>query len=287
MSNWSKSVIYGGIYPKTQSQTTCLQCDRKIACKYRKFTDQLEKYREIAGIYWQISKKAQLSIKNNLKTHVSEKQEFYWPVLVAITLLLFVFASKIAFAQESGAPNNLPLRQAGLPIESNSKLNITGFQKKIIRPNVIATEEDGDENEDLKNDVAGIVKNTPMAAMIDSISEKDRTVAAFIVGIAMKESKFGVYSPKMGGRDCYNYWGLKAGGKTTAGGYTCFGSPEDAVSGVSKTIKKMVAKGVRTPAQAISWKCGSSCAGHGAANVQKWISDVAINFNKINSKKSS
>jgi hypothetical protein len=276
MSNWSKSVIYGGIYPKTQSQTTCLQCDRKISCKYKKFTDQLEKYQELLRKSWQISRKAQLSIKNNLKTHISEKQEFYWPVLVAITLLLFVFASKIAFAQESGTPNNLPL-------ESNSKLNIIGFQKKTIQPNVIAAEENNSGNEDLKNDIAGIVKNTPMAAMIDSISEKDRVVAAFIVGIAMKESKFGVYSPKMGGRDCYNYWGLKAGGKTTAGGYTCFGSPEDAVKGVSKTVEKMVAKGVRTPTEAISWKCGSSCAGHDPSGVRKWISDVAINFNKINS----
>ena len=280
-------MIYGGIYPKTQSQTTCLQCDRKFACKYRKFTDQLEKYQEIAGKCWQISKRAQLSIKNNLKTHISEKQEFYWPVLVAIILLLFVLASKIAFAQESGSPNNLPLRQAGLPIESNSKLNIIGFQKKTIQPSVITIEEDSGENEDLKNDIAGIVKNTPMAAMIDSISEKDRTVAAFIVGIAMKESKFGVYAPHIDGRDCYNYWGLKAGGKTTAGGYTCYSSPEEAVKSVSKTVEKMVAKGVRTPAQAIGWKCGSSCAGHGAANVQKWISDVTINFNKIKSKKNS
>ena len=280
MSNWSKSVIYGGIYPKTQSQIDCLQCDQKNACKYKKFTDQLEECREIARKSWEKTKKVQFSIKNNLKSHISKKQEFYWPILIALTLLLFVFASKIAFAREVGSPNNLPL-------ESNSKLNIVGFQKKTVMPNAIAVEDNSDENEDLKNDVADIVENTPMAAMIDSISEKDRTVAAFIVGIAMKESKFGVYSPKMGGRDCYNYWGLKAGGKTTAGGYTCFGSPEDAVKGVSKTVEKMVAKGVKTPAQAISWKCGSSCAGHGAANVQKWISDVTINFNKINSKKNS
>ncbi|KKT71443.1 MAG: hypothetical protein UW66_C0032G0001, partial [Candidatus Moranbacteria bacterium GW2011_GWF1_44_4] len=75
----------------------------------------------------------------------------------------------------------------------------------------------------------------------------------------------------------------KGGGKTVAGGYSCFASPEQAVDAVGGKIEKMVAKGVRTPAQAISWKCGSSCAGHGAANVQKWISDVAINFYKINS----
>lgn len=276
MSNWSKSVIYGGIYPKTQSRIDCLQCDRKNACKYKKFTDQFDKYSEIAGIYWGKTKKLQLSIKNNLKSHISKKQELYWPVLIALTLLLFVFASKIAFAREVGSPNNLP-------IESNSKLNIVGFQKKAIQPNVIAIKENKSENKDLKSDIADIVENTPMAAMIDSISEKDRTVAAFIVGIAMKESKFGVYAPHIGGRDCYNYWGLKAGGKTTAGGYTCFSSPEDAVKGVSKTIEKMVAKGVKTPAQAIGWKCGSSCTGHDPSGVRKWISDVAINFNKINS----
>jgi hypothetical protein len=280
MSNWSKSVIYGGIYPNTQSQNTCLQCDRKVACKYKKIADQLEKYQELLRKSWEMSRKAQLSIKNNLKSHISSKQEIYWPVLIACALLLFVFASRIAFAETGGAPNNLP-------ISDNSKLNIIGFEKKNIRPNILAIKSVNEladsETEALKNDIAKIVKNTPMAAMIDPISEKDRTVAAFIVGIAMKESKFGVYAPHIGGRDCYNYWGLKAGGKTTAGGYTCFGSPEDAVKGVSKTVEKMIAKGVRTPAQAISWKCGSSCAGHDPGGVRKWISDVAINFNKINS----
>jgi hypothetical protein len=162
---------------------------------------------------------------------------------------------------------------------------LIGFEK-IAKPaaNQIAVIADKKtDGSDLKLDIEKIVKNTPMAAMIDSISEKDRTVAAFIVGIAMKESKFGVYAPHIGGRDCYNYWGLKAGGKTTSGGYTCFGSPEDAVRGVSKTVEKMVAKGVHTPAQAISWKCGSSCAGHDPSGVRKWIADVGLNFYKINS----
>ncbi len=253
MSNWSKSVIYGGIYTNTQSQIDCLQSEQKITCKNQKFTAQLEKYREIGRKSWEKSKNlprttgamkqlskqtrtiiqakwsvvlgVQLSIKNSLKSHISEKQEFYWPVLIAIILLLFVFASKIAFAKEIGAPNNLPL-------SDNSKLNMIGFEKKA-KPakNVLpAIADTNRSNEDLKQDVAKIVKNTPMAAMIDPISENDRTVAAFIVGIAMKESKFGVYAPHIGGRDCYNYWGLKAGGKTTAGGYSCFSSPDEAVS---------------------------------------------------------
>lgn len=313
MSNWSKSVNYGGIYASSLHSERQSNNKTKLKRIFQQIAErQLENIKEIASICLEKSKnlsrakeaakqfckqiqttvqgklpvvrKIYHSTKNNLKSHVSQKQEVYWPVLIAITLLLFVFASKFASAKISGAPNNLP-------IESNSKLNVIGFQKKNIEPNALAIQEAGEiadsETEKLKNDIASIVKNTPMAAMIDPISEKDRTVAAFIVGIAMKESKFGVYAPHIGGRDCYNYWGLKAGGKTTAGGYTCFNSPEDAVKGVSKTVEKMVAKGVRTPAQAISWKCGSSCAGHGAANVQKWISDVAINFNKINSKKNS
>jgi hypothetical protein len=210
--------------------------------------------------------------------------------LIAIALLLFVFASRIANARTNGTPNNLP-------ISENPKLNFAGLSEPgdmktcaIQGKNTIAVEKMADaakeldkEKESLKNDVADIVKNTPMKAMVDPIAEPDSTVAACIVGIAMKESKFGVYAPHIGGRDCYNYWGLKAGGKTVSGGYTCFASPEDAVETVAKNIEKMVAKGVRTPAQAISWKCGSSCAGHDAAGVRKWIADVGVNFYKINS----
>jgi hypothetical protein len=289
MSNLVKSTNFGGIYATSLHSDNITNCEIQNYPRYEKYIDQLEKWLEKAKNGWKKTIKIQLSIKNNLRSHLSEKQELYWPVLIAILLLLSVFVSKIAFAETSGAPNNLP-------IEDDSKLNLIGFEKipdqvKISLASAQASpqaekaqpDEIDPKIEDLKNDVAKIVKNTPMAAMIDPISEKDRTVAAFIVGIAMKESKFGVYAPHMGGRDCYNYWGLKAGGKTTAGGYSCFSSPEEAVKVVGKTVEKMVAKGVHTPAQAISWKCGRSCAGHGAENVRKWISDVSVNFNKINS----
>jgi len=108
-------------------------------------------------------------------------------------------------------------------------------------------------------------------------------VAAFLVGIAMKESKFGVYAPHKGGRDCYNYWGYKGRENTTASGYSCFNSPEHAIQIVGKKINSLVARGISNPAQMISWKCGSSCAGHGAESVRKWIADVGIYFHKIKS----
>ena len=275
-----KSAIYGGIYASSLHAEH--RKDGEIRPNYD-FRRTVEKLKNIQDAIAQVREKTRtlsLSIKNNLKSHISHKQEVYWPVFVAMILLLFVFASKITFAEMDSAPNNLP-------VENKSKLNIIGFHKYAVQPNVIAVEEKNGENnrekDDLKNKIAGIVKNTPMAAMIESISERDRTVAAFIVGIAMKESKFGVYSPRIGGRDCFNYWGFKGGGKTVSGGYTCFHSPEDAVEAVGKRLEKMVAKGVKNPAQAISWKCGSSCAGHDPGGVHKWIADVGVNFYKINS----
>ena len=287
MSNWSKSALYGGIYTKTQKTENCINCDLKYSCQYRKFITQLEQLRNLFQISWEKTKYFSRIYNKKLQNHIWRKQEVYLPVLIAFILLTLIFVSKTAFSKTANQTNNLP-------VKDNYKvrlveMNLKNQNEKICSSrnkeyqNKLAKTNPTLENSELKKDIEKIVKNTPMAAMIDSISEKDRTVAAFIVGIAMKESKFGVYAPKMAGRDCYNYWGFKGGGKTVAGGYSCFGSPDEAVDVVSKKIEKMVAKGVRTPAQAISWKCGSSCAGHSAENVRKWIADVGLNFYKINS----
>jgi hypothetical protein len=56
---------------------------------------------------------------------------------------------------------------------------------------------------------------------------------------------------------------------------------------VGKKIAKLVNQGISNPAEMISWKCGSTCAGHGAENVRKWIADVGVNFYKINKGKNS
>ena len=291
MSNFGKSAFYGGIYTKEENQKTCGNCDIKENCRYHKITTQLRRIRETLSEKTRFGqekvRKYAFFIKENLASHITKKQEFYLPVLIAAMILALVFVSKTAFSKTFEPVNNLPIEDnynvklIGTDLEGNSG-KICSPQNNEYREE-LAKADSGENQNDLKEDIEKIVKNTPMAAMVDPIAEKDRTVAAFIVGIAMKESKFGVYSPKLGGRDCFNYWGLKGGGKTVAGGYSCFSTPEDAVDAVGKRIEKMVAKGVRTPAQAIGWKCGSSCAGHGEANVRKWISDVAINFYKINS----
>lgn len=282
-----KFAYLGGISPVPFQKENCINCDIKYECKYRQIVSQFEKLKVSVEKNWEKTKNLYLLIKNNLKIHISKKQEIYLPILIAAILLVLVFVSKTAFSKTTDPSNNLP-------VEDNYKVkligtNLTNQPGKICSSEneeykkILAENESGGDKNDLKEDVSKIVKNTPMAAMVDSISEKPRPVAAFIVGIAMKESKFGVYSPKKGGRDCYNYWGFKGGGKTVAGGYTCFSSPDEAVDAVGGKIEKLVARGVKTPAQMIGWKCGSSCAGHGAENVRKWISDVGVNFYKINS----
>jgi hypothetical protein len=285
MSNFGKSTVYGGIYAKDQNENTCEKCDIKINCRYHKIATQLERIKGKAKISWEKSKNLLFFLKNNLKNHLWSKQDIYLPVFIALILLVLVFLSKTDFSKTVDANNNLPVKDnyevkmIGLASEDSQSGEICSSSEVYLEK----LAEEKSKESDLKKDVAKIVKGTPMSAMVNAICEKPKPVAAFIVGIAMKESKFGIYSPKIGGRDCYNYWGFKGGGTTVSGGYTCFNSPEQAVDAVGKRIEKMVAKGVKTPAQAISWKCGSSCAGHDPSGVRKWISDVAINFYKINS----
>jgi len=246
-----------------------------------KFEKQKRFWKDKLGKAIYLSKEGGRRIKN----HLWKKQEIYLPVLIAIVLLTLVFISKNAFSKTPDLTNNLPVEdnyrikliQTNLAKDTEKTCSFENkeYQKSLAQKTLVP------DTNTLKEDLEKILKNTPMAAMTEAISQKPRPVAAFLVGIAMKESKFGVYSPKLDGRDCYNYWGFKGGGKTTFGGYSCFSSPEEAVEAVSKKIEKMVTKGVQTPAQAISWKCGSSCAGHSATDVRKWISDVAINFYKI------
>lgn len=134
----------------------------------------------------------------------------------------------------------------------------------------------------LENQISQITRNTPMEKMSPAIAKRDQTVAAFLVGIALKESKFGIYSPKKEGRDCYNYWGYRGRENPTASGYSCFDTPEQAVEIVGNRLEKFVQQGRNTPAKMTVWKCGYSCAGHSDESVKSWINDVSINFYKLN-----
>jgi hypothetical protein len=128
-----------------------------------------------------------------------------------------------------------------------------------------------------------MLADAPMSAMAPAIAKQDRTVAAFLVGIAKKESDWGRRSPSLEGEDCYNYWGYKGpGSRGAALGYGCFATPEEAVEAVGGRIAHFV-HGTRrtTPADMVVWKCGSSCAGHSPESVRKWIADVSVYYEKV------
>lgn len=148
---------------------------------------------------------------------------------------------------------------ADLPIDGDSEIKASPLYKEILP----------------------IIKNTPMEKMSVEIAKRERPVAAFLVGIAMKESKFGVYSPKKNGGECYNYWGYRGRENTTASGYSCFNSPEHAIKVVGDRIEELFDRGAVTPAKMITWKCGYSCAGHSPESVKKWIADVSIHYYRI------
>ncbi len=138
---------------------------------------------------------------------------------------------------------------------------------------------------DFELELREMVKGYPIEAMVPEIAKQDRTVAAFIIAIAKKESAWGKRVPVLNGQDCYNYWGYRGiRDKMGTGGHTCFNDTKDAVDTVAKRIEFLVSnKKLNTPGKMVIWKCGSDCSvtgGQAAAN--KWISDVAMYFNKLN-----
>lgn len=135
----------------------------------------------------------------------------------------------------------------------------------------------------LEQDIRSMVDGYPMEVMSKEISRHDRVVAAFVVAIAKKESNWGKRSPKLDGKDCYNYWGFREKrDRMGTGGHTCFDSPKEAVRAVSKRIENLMYEYDRnTPREMIVWKCGYSCVGHSDTSVDKWVSDVDYYFRQL------
>ena len=126
-----------------------------------------------------------------------------------------------------------------------------------------------------------IVGDAPIREMVPFISQRDEKVAAFLVGIAKKESSLGLASPSKNGQTCYNYWGYKGEGTRGTGmGYACFASAEEAIKVVGDRIEVLVNKERNTPARMVdTWKCGRSCSGDPGAS--GWVATVALYFDKI------
>lgn len=184
-------------------------------------------------------------------------------------------------SQQMPAPNytdNNVVDANGAKNESPDDIDTT-FVTKLLEDTEAKTVSD------FELELREMVKGYPIEAMVPEIAKKDRIVAAFIIAIAKKESAWGKRVPVRNGQDCYNYWGYRGiREKMGTGGHTCFNDTKDAVDTVAKRIEFLVSnKKLNTPGKMVIWKCGSDCSvtgGQAAAN--KWISDVAMYFNKLN-----
>lgn len=144
------------------------------------------------------------------------------------------------------------------------------------------------KQEELEQEVRKILAGYPMEEMAPYIAQQDRIVAAFLVGIAKKESNFGLRVPVLNGQDCFNYWGYRGiRERMGSGGHTCFDSREDAVRTVAGRLQELVRADVTTPEEMVLWKCGSNCDAHSPESVDKWIKDVNIFFSELNKKNPS
>ncbi len=131
--------------------------------------------------------------------------------------------------------------------------------------------------------IRDMVKGYPIEAMLPYIFEQDRMTAAFLIGIAKKESNWGKRIPVLESQDCFNYWGYRGIRRMMgSGGHTCFNSRKDAVETVATRLEKLIhSEKLDTPEKMIVWKCGFSCQGHSRESVKKWIADVDMYFSQL------
>lgn len=135
-----------------------------------------------------------------------------------------------------------------------------------------------------EKEVAKMVEGRPIEAMVPYIAKQNPETAKYLISIAKHESNWGTYSPKdVAGRTCYNYWGFRGqGGDVTPSGYSCFGSPQEAVSVVGSRLDYLVyGLSLDTPKELVVWKCGRSCSGHSPADVARWIRNVDLYSQKV------
>ncbi len=184
-------------------------------------------------------------------TKVSVPAEFFYGAFLSVTLLL-----------------------SGLLMGSANKVEVVQMPVATLSPSELR----------LERDVSKIVEGYPIQEMLPYIVKHDRKTAAFIVGIAKKESNWGKRVPVTeNGEDCYNYWGYRGeGSRGTAMGHGCFGSKKEAVAVISKRIDNLMKEYHRdTAEEMVVWKCGYTCDGHSKESVDSWIDDVSYYADQV------
>jgi len=256
------------IYHMTQSKNK----------KLRK--NKLQKAKEAKRVKTKINTKKRLNGKADNKAKIKHNIDIKITALTgAGVILLFLF---LLMPLATSRANNSLMIKVNTSLAINSNLNYPNSLNPYLAISEAERRKQEVPKSKLYKEVYSVIKGTPMEKMIDDIADRDRPVAAFIVGIAMKESKFGKFSPKKEGVECYNYWGYRGSYNQTDSGYSCFDSPEQAVKEVGGKIEKLLAQNINTPSEMVVWKCGSSCARHDPGGVKKWISDVDYYYQMLN-----
>ena len=213
-----------------------------------------------------------------------------WNTSIIGAILLGMFSMSIIYrylGQEvsaEGVHNNIASGEKVISADL-SKPQVLGEEKTKQNTKEIVENLEKLEKKELEKKIKKMVKGYPIEKMVPYIMKKDKTVIAFLIGIAKKESNWGKRVPVLNGQDCYNYWGYRGQRRLMgSGGHTCFNSRKDAVDAVAKRLDWLVNnRKLDTPSKMVVWKCGSSCAATGGqAAARKWISDVNFYFKKLN-----
>jgi hypothetical protein len=201
-------------------------------------------------------------------------------ILLGMVSMTFIYKYLGVGSSASGSTHKVVMNESAGKVLGAEDIQSDEETVKYISE--ILEEIEKGKNNEFEKEIREMVKGHPIEKMIPYIMEKDRIVAAFLVGIARKESNWGKRVPVLNGEDCYNYWGYRGIRKRMGtGGHTCFDSRKDAVDTVAKRLKYLIEdKKLNTPAKMSIWKCGSACNKDGQVN--KWISDVDIYFKKLN-----
>jgi hypothetical protein len=208
---------------------------------------------------------------------------------VASTTLVYRYLGERALAREEIEARNT-MASEHLPEvmpEAPTVLGESDEARERFAEEVVQDLEDmrvAEEKQELEKKIRAMVAGYPIEEMVPFILEKDKMVAAFLVGIAKKESAWGKRVPLLREHDCFNYWGYRGKRRFMGtGGHTCFNSPKDAVDTVSRRLEKLIfSEKVDTPAEMmVVWKCGYDCSGHTKADTKKWIQDVDLYFHQL------
>jgi len=242
------------------------------------------KEQSVRDAFWKFFRKAEIYLRrarriaNRIIPAIAPRKMLYGSLvggvafgMVSMAFIEHYFGPGVFARSEPGIAENQPATSPGIMPQYDSG-NDVFFE--------YFSEAAGEEYE---TNVREMVKGYPIEDMLPYILEQDRITAAFLIGIAKKESNWGKRVPVLDGQDCFNYWGYRGVRRMMGtGGHTCFNSRKDAVETVAARLNKLInSEKLNTPEKLIVWKCGFSCQGHSRESVRKWISDVDMYYSEL------